>query len=341
MKKLLLPLCLIGLTFAETGTAQTTTWTGATDNDWNTSGNWDNGLPNTVPNTVIDADGADVTMSAAANASNILISGTGAVAPTLNITENLTASSLVRVGSNSAGSNFRGSVNHAAGTFTTSSALLIGAGAGSATSGNEGTYTFGGTELDAPTVAAGSVRLGDRVGETGSLALNDYGTFGTTNNLDLSLFNGSSTFSVSGGDLSINVGGDMRMSFSGGGSVTVSATLTSSGFSTINVGGDVLFDTGSGGNNTDFSLALDGYTGALNDTIVVIDAATFSGFQQFGNVADGDTLAIDGYEFLADYDTANGDFSLVVTAVPEPSSGMLLVGTFLFAAYKRTRHSRK
>lgn len=329
------------MTLAETGMAQTTTWTGAINNDWNTSGNWDNGLPNTVPNTVIDLDGADVTMSAGANASNILISGTGTTAPTLNITENLSASSVVRVGSNSAGSNFRGAVNHAAGTFTASSALLIGAGAGSNTSGNEGNYQFGGTQADAPTLSALSVRLGDRVGETGTLALSDYGTFGTTSNLDLSLFNGTSTFSVSGGDLAITVGGDMRMSFSGGGSVTVNATLTSSGFSTINVGGNVLFDNGSGGNNTDFNLALDGYSGAINDTIVIIDAATFSGFQQFGNVADGDTLAIDGYEFLADYDTVNGDFSLVVTAVPEPSSGMLLVGTALFAAYTRTRRSRK
>jgi len=72
---------------AATAPAQTTTWTGATDNDFNTAGNWDNGLPNgsntAIINSgtpVIDAslpistpiiqNGGDVSATAAANTYN-------------------------------------------------------------------------------------------------------------------------------------------------------------------------------------------------------------------------------------------------------------------------------
>jgi hypothetical protein len=343
---------LIG--FAPSLMAQTTTWTGNSSNDWNTAGNWSNGLPgSSTPTPVISADGAVVNMSAAVNTRSTVVSGNGTTAPVLNITQNFTNNfSAIIVGSSTVNATgFSGTINHTAGTVAINGAsgtrmLLIAAAAASAVSGNNGTYNFGGAALTAPVLNISTgLRIGARPGEDGVLTLSGYGNFsqGTdaagVGDFDMSRFSGASTLNVIGGDLSINLSKNMTMSGSGAGSTILNATLTSSGFSTINVGGGVVFDVGTGVNNTTFNLSLDGFSGTLGQRITIINAGSaFTGHGVFGNVGDGSTITVGGYGFLADYDNVNHDFILEVAAIPEPSTWALLaVSLTALVIFRRRR----
>lgn len=168
---------LIG--FAPAVTAQITTWTGNIDDDWNTAGNWNNGVPVNAggATATIAADGANVTMSSPGVSRSLTVAGNGATAPVLNITRNLNNPlRRVHVGSNAGEANgFGGTINHTAGTF------LIGGGRGSrdlfiarratnATTGNSGTYNLGGASGSAPTLEVlSALSVGGRPGETGVL----------------------------------------------------------------------------------------------------------------------------------------------------------------------------
>lgn len=342
----LLPLvACLGLTFIPSAMAQHI-WTGDIDNDWNTADNWSD---DTVPNggagetVTIASDGANVTMSAAGSSRNLVVSGNGGTAPVLNITENLSNNfSSVSVGSDASGNGYGGTINHTSGTFSVGGGsgvrrLLIASAAGGGSTGNSGSFFFGGDSGSAPVASiANQVFIGTRPGETGLLSLSNHGDF-TADGMLMSQFNGDSTFEVKGGDLSISFTSSVTMSAAGSGTSTISATLTSSGFSTILITGGFQLDNGMGGNNTVFDLDLDGYSGAVNDVIEIIDATTaFTGFGEFGNVTDGDILAVDGYEFEADYDTTDHIFSLRVVTVPEPTSTSLIGGgAMLMMAWRR------
>lgn len=335
----------IALTLAPSALAQHL-WEGTISSDWNNNENWsddtvpDGGAGETV---TIALDGANVTMSAPGAARSLRVSGNGATAPVLNISENLSNNfSSISVGSDSSGNGYGGRINHTSGTLSIGGGsgvrrLLIASSAGGGSTGNSGSFYFGGDSASAPVASiTDQVFIGTRPGETGLLSLSDHGDF-TAAGMLMSQFNGDSTFEVKGGDLSINFTSSVTMSAAGAGDSTISATLTSTGFSTIEITGGLQFDTGSGGNNTIFNLALDGYSGAVNDVIQIIDATTaFTGFGEFGNVADGDILAIDGFEFEADYDTTDHNFSLRVVAVPEPTSTSLIGGgAMLMMAWRR------
>lgn len=324
--------------------AQTTTWTGATDNDFNTAGNWDNGLPgDPSPTPIISADGANVTMSGAVSTRTTVISGNGTTAPKLTITENYTnLFSVFQVGSNATGNNYSGIVEHTSGTLAISGGsgarrLQIAVGADGTTTGHSGLYTFGGASSTAPTVdVAGNVYIGQRPGESGTLTLQDHGTFTSAEKVSLAEFNGSATLNVIGGDLTIDLatgviaGADgLAFAKSGGGTATLNATITSTGLSTINVGGDVQFDNGGGGLNTLFNLFLDGVTPSAGTTYnVIVATGSFTGNGVFGNVGDGDIITVDGIDFEADY--TGGTFS--ITAIPEPSQAVALFGLVAFAS---------
>jgi hypothetical protein len=175
--------------------AQSTVWTGnASTSDWNTAGNWDNGVPVSASGSsaTIALDGANVTMSAAGVSRDLTVSGNGTTAPVLNITQNLTNNfSRIHVGSDVSGTGFRGTVNHTAGT------LLIGGGSGSrdlhianraaATGSNStGTYNFGGVSATAPKMdIQGNISMGNRSGETAFLTLSGYGEVDVGGNLQI------------------------------------------------------------------------------------------------------------------------------------------------------------
>lgn len=344
MKKICTPgihssLCaLLLLGLAPISTAQNTTWTGAADNEWGNPGNWSDGVPTSARDatTTIAADGANVAMSAPGVSRALVVGGNGAVAPVLNITQNLTISlSRVHVGGNSAiAGGCGGTINHTAGTF------LIGGGSGNrdlhiavnasettdATDGNSGAYNFGGESGDSPTLEIlGQVIVGGRVGDSGVLSLSGHGTlrqgFGDdAANFIINHANGEGTLNLTGGNLDINLANNLIFGRFGAGLCVLNVTIDSTGASTINVGRDVSF----GGNNpkrTQFNLSLDGVTPAVGTTYTIIRAGgnfttseETSSSNHFGNVADRDVLTVDGINFEAHYRSdANGStFELTV-----------------------------
>lgn len=302
-----------------------TIWTGgASTTDWNTPGNWDNGLPSDSNQPVtIAADGANVTMSAAGVSRSLTVSGNGTTAPILNITQNLSNNfSQVTIGSSSADSNnFSGTVNHTSGTLLIGGGsgmrrLIIAASAGVSVSGNNGAYSFGGILATAPILSVtDGFSIGRRPGESGTLSLSGYGTISTASTSVMSQLNGSSILNVTGGNHSINLATGISpgttgfsMANSGGGLAIINATIDSTGFSTINIGGDVDF----GGNNltrTQFNLSLDNFAPTVGSTFTILSATgNFVGTQgRFGNVANDDILTVDGIDFRANYNTGIGN----------------------------------
>jgi hypothetical protein len=334
-------LLLLGL--AQISTAQNTTWTGAVDDDWNTPENWSDGVPVIAAGATatIAADGANVTMSAPGVSRALLVAGNGAIAPVLNITQNLTNNlSRVRVGGDSdVAGGCGGTINHTAGT------LLIGGGAGNrdlhiavkmtettdtagGTVGSSGTYNFGGESSDSPTLdVLGSIVVGGRPGESGVLSLSGHGTLeqggGDANgHVIINNANGEGTLNVTGGNLNINLANNLVFGKFGAGLSILNATIDSTGISTITVGGDVSF----GGNNlkrTQFNLFLDGVTPAVGSTYTIIRAGgnftTSEGANSpnhFGNVADGDILTVNGINFEARYNSDANGSTFDLTVVP-------------------------
>src|SRR5690606_28972576 len=115
---------------------------------------------------------------------------------------------------------------------------------------NTGTYNFGGAQATAPTLTvAQDLRLGSRVREVGNLTLKDYGAVTVTRDVWLAAFNGAANVRVEGGNLTIGIGGNLRMNESGAGGTTLTAVITETGLSTINVGGQVWFESTTDGDN--------------------------------------------------------------------------------------------
>lgn len=330
------------VSFAPSLMAQTT-WTGATDNNWNTATNWTNGVPSDSNQPVtIAADGANVTMSAAGASRSLTVSGDGTTAPILNITQNLSNNfSPVNVGSSTTnGSNFSGTINHTSGTVTIgggsgSRRLHIAASAGvtPSFSGNNGTYNFGGILATAPILSVTEgINIGGRSGETGTLSLSGHGTISNAAAVQMSQLNGNSTLNVTGGNLSINFATGISagtvgfsMANSGAGLAKINATINATGFSTINIGGDLSFG-GNGLTRTQFNLALDNFAPTVGSTFTILSATgNFVGTQgRFGNVANDDILTVGGIDFRANYNTGIGNDTFVLTVIPEPSTWALL-----------------
>lgn len=332
---------LFGATFALNGQ---TTWTGAVDSNWSNPANWSNGLPSDSNQPVIiSADGANVTTSASGSSRNLTVSGNGGSAPVLNITHNITNNySPIYVGSDASGSGYGGIVNHTAGTVSIGGGsgtrrLHIAARSGGGSTGNSGIYNFGGVSGSAPVfISQGETYVGTRPGESGVLALTGYGSF-TTAGLVMSQFNGQSVLDVTGGNLSINIQGNMQLSPSGGGTSTLNMRIDNSGLSTIHVDGNVQFDNGGGGSNTLLNLSFGNYRPVVG-TVYTVIAATgiFTGDGAFSNVLNGSTLSIDGVDLLALYD--GGNFTLEVTSViPEANASVfaLVVAAIGFLVMRR------
>lgn len=320
-----------------------TTWTGASNSDWNTAANWSNGLPNvntssTWPATVA-LDGAVVNMSAAGSGRKIQISGNGAVAPTLNITQNFTVNyNQFTVGGvdadGAAAAGYQGIVNHTAGILSiggpAGTRRLRIAGSGVAVGDATSSYNFGGLSGSAPSLIIdggvdGSILLGDGLGETGNLNLSGFGAIDVSGVLRAARANGTANIDVTGGNLTLDFG-VFEMSEFAGAETNLNATIDSTGFSTINVAGATSFGEG----DAFFNLSLGGdFSATLGETFTIVSSAGFGLLQnqtvaEFTNVAAGSTLVVDGYSFLADYDA--GDFTLEVTAIPEPDTYALLAG---------------
>lgn len=333
-----LALCVVIVAVTATAHGQSTTWTGgAGTTSWNNASNWSNGLPsgNAGATTTIDLPNASVTTPAAVSIRSLTVSGdigSGGTAPTLTISNPFqVAYSAFTIGSIASGSNRQGIVNHTSGTVSInlspgSSNLNIAASANNTTANNRGEYNLNGSQsAPATLVIDGVISMGMRPGETGILSLAGYGGLTTAQRVDLGLFNGAGELRVSGGNLAINIGTSLRLQPSGGGSSTVAATFTDTGFSTINTGSNVEFDNGITGNDTVFTLALQNFTSSgIGERLTVLSAGgTFGGSGVFGNVIDGASLVRQSgtaagsasYTFTAGYglDTADNRTKFTLT----------------------------
>ncbi|TNE72945.1 T9SS type A sorting domain-containing protein [bacterium] len=199
------------------------TWTGASNTDWNTLANWDDGIgvPLSLPDASIDVVipnvANDPIISAAdANANNLTIQSGGVLV--INSNRSLTLAS----------------------SFTNGGTLTISNGSTSTLSvgnnySNSGTVTFGNASTVEFTAATGIKSLAFGGSSLNNLTLNGAATFNLTSNLDV---NGNLTISagvldVTTSNYQINVAGNW----------TNSATFTSRS-------GRVIFD-GSGAQNID------------------------------------------------------------------------------------------
>lgn len=322
------------------------TWTGATNDDWNTGSNWSSSAsPDFNDAYIISQDGAKVTMSGASAAGDVIISGDGTNAPELTISQSLVLNwqSMV-VGSDGSGSGYGGIVRQVSGTVAPMYAdnlnLYIANAASGDSSGNTGAYYFGGTSAGTAPVffsgVSGSVEIGGRPGETGLLSLSGYGTFTSSGAILAGVFNGSGTIRIEGGNLTINAE-VLRLNQSNGGSARLDAVMTESGFSTINIAGEVYI-----GNGVEFDLSLgENFTATLGQSFVVIDAGGgFTGGGVFSNVAEGAVVSIGDFDFQASY--LDDAFTLTTIAVPEPGAmALLAVAGGLFVLVARSRRAER
>ncbi len=363
MKSRILVICMISAVFSLVANAATNyVWDGGpagSGTDFNTAENWNpDGVPNGSlgDNVTISLDGADVTMSSPVVLRTITVSGTGAESPVLNITKDINKPySPFYVGSHASGIGYSGVVNHTMGTVNIGGSgnmrLYIASSltAGNASAGNSGFYYFGGEQATAPTLIVGNTaNIAQRTGETGLLAMSGYGTFSTGSHMQIGIFFGSGAWSIEGGNLSINIGEDLRMHTYGGSAIsTISAALGDNGFSTINVAGNVAFGTGSGINPVQFVLSIaDGYVHEAGTVHKIIDAGgVFTGHKQFANVDDGDILNVGYMSFEANYVVSAADPNtydqFTLTALPIDTSitfnrGSDLTGTAKTANYHGT-----
>jgi hypothetical protein len=306
-----------------------TYWTGAADGtNFNNAANWNNGLPTSTINGAdgfITNSGANITMTANFNAGQHIRVGYGMGVPygmsspaTLNVgTNQLRAGNNrdVRVGEVGG----RGVVNQTGGSVY-GNRIYLGWGE-THSRGSEGVYNFSGGTL----TAVQRVYIGGYGSDKGVMNLSGNGTvsFGElymTTNTDA-----EGELNIFGGSLDITVArvycpSTRRIP-------SIGAEIDSTGISTINVTGDFQF-----GSEMAFNLALgDDYTHSLGKVYTIIDAATFSGTSRFANIADGQTLNVDGNEFTAKYDLTDATFTL--TSIPEPTTlGLIgIIGTGLMA----------
>lgn len=356
--------------------ATTTTWTGRGDGTtFGQAANWSGGAPSYSDGaSIISTDGAVVVEGSGGYTSHgLLVGDVGSLGSTLNITGgSLTmAYDVMQVGdinnfgvSSLAGS--KGTVNQTGGTVNIGSTQyprvlqLAAAASGNLGSAAYGVYNFGGTSAStAPVInVTSAITIGQRGNEVGLFSASGYGTL-NANQLVLSNYGGDGTFSVSGGheSIAIGVGGNSTsnsMILSRYGTPVVDYTLGAGGASTINVTGNVEFSsTANAVNNTVFNLALaPNFQAKVGDTFTIINATgLFTGFGQFGDLGNGQTLAVGNYTFQANYTNPSGggsQLSLQVVsapAVPEPASigifGAGVLGLLLLKKRRESRYSRR
>jgi len=330
--------------------ANSETWTGTADTNYNNSANWQvtgagtGVVPGYNYSLYIINNGAVVNCSAGTAGSIYLFADTThGAAPVMNLTGNYSQNnSVIRIGSNI--NNGGGIFNQTGGvisSYNPSMNINVCASVSGANFVNcTGTYNFGGTLAANPGVALtngggqawGTISVGQYAGETGTVLLHDYGTINTAGVQSGSSVvtgpqgaggailigqSGTGTFSVTGGHLTIATG---TLSLGGNnstGTAILSETIDSTGISTITAAQAVSL-----GSRAYFNLSLGaGFSATMGQLFTLISTSSnISG--SFANLPNGGTYTSDGYAFLATYGTnpSNDTFTLKVTVVPEPAA---------------------
>ncbi len=257
----------------QSASAQTNTWTGATDNDWNTAGNWSGGVPTNAHDVVINT-GATVNLSAGGVAQSITINGNSVL--TL-------ATNTLTVGATTAGDV---TLNGTSEIDVNGSTLVLGAagqvsnlniGAGTTIDAMSGTVTISGTinvasggtlstttATDLILIGTTAVTLPDDITDLYDFTINKTGATPTvtlSGNLnvdnDLTVTNGTLATST----YTLAVGNNVAIANS------ATAILNATG-GTLNVTGNVTVGGAAGG-----TLNLTGATVTLDGTITKGNAA--------------------------------------------------------------------
>ena len=130
------------------------------------------------------------------------------------------------------------------------------------------------------------------------------------------------TFAISGSTATITTVG-----YTIGNNGTQRFTFGATGISTINASGEIALDAASV-----LNLDLSGYAFTGDSSFTLINAASGLGSSTFGttNFTYGANSSVFGAAVV--YDTANSDVRVQLTAIPEPSSFLLLSGALIFGA---------
>ena len=197
---------------AQQGT--TSSWTGATDSNWNEGTNWNPaGVPGTTANAgILNGNTVAVSSNASSAVSQVLVNGTS----TLNVAAQLTIAA-------ASGQGLYSGANGSAGTLNVNSG-----GALSVTGGNFGVGrgTTGNVNLAAGgTINAsgiGEFHIGWDGGGTGTISQTG-GTFTKSGGGDtrIGAFGGSGAYNISGGTANLE---NLRISFAGNGTGTITQT---------------------------------------------------------------------------------------------------------------------
>ncbi len=329
-------------------------WDGGGDGvNWTDLANWDNDIvpfgshvPLYRPDIHILNNGADVLINSNVpdiyghiQVNSIAAGVTGSATLRIEDGANLTTG-----GSIYAGEAVNGSTK--AGHFKmTGGAVTIGIYGARDLSISNGTMEFGSATAGTAPVFINNSR-GFFVGNQcdGDVTFSGYGEFSVVGDVTLGGYrNFARDIDIIGGNLSIQFakGGGLGnltnqtvfISRYNQGTTSINYTLDAAGASTIYCGGNVQFGTSSL-----FSLALDdSFAANVGDIFTIIDAAgAFTGNGRFGNILDGDILAVGNYEFRANYNNDSGS-TFTLTVIPEPATfAILLAGTLYIRRRKLT-----
>jgi len=233
MKKIILLLVALLTQF---GLAQTTSWTGNTNANWNKASNWTAGVPTSSIDAIIgDANftGSFQPNVNATAACKSLTIGNAGIASTLTISKNITVSGTVTIGAN-------GTIAHSGSNTTiTLKGNWINNGAYSATPATAG-VTFSGTS-QVLSSATTFKKLTVNTGSTLSLAANVI----VNSSLSLSGTLDPASFVISGtGSTSVNSGGSLLIKAATfAGNHTMSGTITINGAGTVNYASSAIDQT--------------------------------------------------------------------------------------------------
>lgn len=248
----------LSLTFSQQAAAGNFRWTGSTNDQWETSGNWDwDGFapPGPADTATFDLLAAPVARLSTTTSINMLVLG-GASVGRLNITGSLTTGAALIA--NSSGSTGELTVSGNGAAFVVSGGAL--------TLGQAGTGTLTVQNAASASSSAGSVYIGGAPGGNGNLILQTGGSFDAGTSLLYVGFGGSGNVGITEGQLH----SDGARLGDGLGSVG-EVSLTGVGSSWTNAG---WLDVGGGGTGTLTLTA--GATASTNGAAVASTAGTSS-----------------------------------------------------------------
>jgi len=291
----------------------------------------------------IETPGAVVSQTANVNVGQLMVGSASGAPAVLNITNQISSNNdTVCAGASWYFNNARGTFNHTAGlikTYNTGDAMWILVGCSAGSTGNVGTYNFGGASPGPSIVATGGTTVGSGIaiggnsGNHGVMSLSGYGTInipaepiyiGTRDCWGSP--NGNGVLNITGGNLSINAGvlyagghflSDHGPWAAGSSTAALNVTIDSTGISPINAT-TVQIDSAA-----TFSASVSGVSPSVGDVYTIINSTNPISGTFFG-LAEGGYLQAGSYWFTASY--LSNKFTITAVATPTSLPSWLTEG---------------